>query len=93
MFFNFNKGQSNGSLMDKGLSQSGLSGAFTKQLAAFSKTKHAFKDGGPVDPVEEEILQLEMIAGLTSSNSYEAFLIELAKDRLSYLYELQKNKK
>jgi len=41
--FSLNKGSSVGSLMDKGLSQSGLSGAFTKQMGAISKTRFAFK--------------------------------------------------
>jgi len=78
--------------MDKGLSQSGLSGAFTKQMGAISKTRFAFKEGGSVDNIDQEIIELEMFVGLRPTNSYEAFLIEQMKDRLSYLYSVKKGK-
>ena len=81
-----------GSLMDKSLNQDGLSRAFTNQLGAISKTKFHFKEGGLVDPIEEEILQLEMIAGLRPMSAMDAYYVELAKDRLNYLYDLQKKK-
>jgi len=92
MFFNFNKGQSKGSLMDKSLNQNGLSAAFTKQMGAISKTRFAFKEGGSVDNIDQEIIELEMFVGLRPTNSYEAFLIEQMKDRLSYLYSVKKGK-
>ena len=92
MFFNFNKGQSKGSLMDKSLNQNGLSAAFTKQLSAVSNTRYKFQDGGSVDPIDEEILQLEMLVGLRPLNAMEAFWVEQMKDRLSYLYEVKKGK-
>ena len=88
-----NKGYSVGSLMDKGLSQDGLSAAFTKQMSAISNLRHTFKDGGSVDPIDQEILELEMFVGLRPLNSYEAFLVEQMKDRLSYLYDLKQGKK
>ena len=90
--FSLNKGSSVGSLMDQGLSQSGLSGAFTKQMGAISKTRFAFKEGGSVDNIDQEIIELEMFVGLRPTNSYEAFLIEQMKDRLSYLYSVKKGK-
>lgn len=92
MFFNFNKDQSKGSLMDKSLNQNGLSAAFTKQLSAVSNTRYKFQDGGPADPIDEEILQLEMFVGLRPTNAMEAFWVEQMKDRLSYLYEVKKGK-
>jgi len=92
MFLNFNKGQSKGSLMDKSLNQNGLSAAFTKQLSAVSNTRYKFQDGGSVDPIDEEILQLEMLVGLRPTNAMEAFWVEQMKDRLSYLYEVKKGK-
>ena len=88
-----NKGLSVGSLMDKGLSQSGLSGAFTKQMSAISKARFAFKDGGSANNIDQEILELEMFVGLRPTNSYEAFLIEQMKDRLFQLYEIKKGNK
>lgn len=92
MFFNFNKDQSKGSLMDKSLNQNGLSAAFTKQLSAVSNTRYKFQDGGSADPIDEEILQLEMFVGLRPTNAMEAFWVEQMKDRLSYLYEVKKGK-
>ena len=91
--FSLNKGSSVGSLMDKGLSQSGLSGAFTKQMGAISKTRFAFKEGGSVDNIDQEIIELEIFVGLRPTNSYEAFLIEQMKDRLFQLYEIKKGNK
>ena len=93
MFFNFNKGQSKGSLIDKSLNQNGLSAAFTKQMDAISKTRFAFKEGGSVDNIDQEIIELEMFVGLRPTNSYEAFLIEQMKDRLFQLYEIKKGNK
>ena len=92
MFLNTKLGRSIGSLMDKSLNQDGLSRAFTNQLGAISKTKFHFKEGGLVDPIEEEIFRLEQIAGLRPMSAMDAYYVELAKDRLNYLYDLQKKK-
>ena len=92
MFLNTKSGRSIGSLMDKSLNQDGLSRAFTNQLGAISKTKFHFKEGGLVDPIEEEIFRLEQIAGLRPMSAMDAYYVELAKDRLNYLYDLQKKK-
>ena len=92
MFLNIKSGRSVGSLMDKSLNQDGLSRAFTNQLGAISKTKFHFKEGGLVDPIEEEIFRLEQIAGLRPMSAIDAYYVELAKDRLNYLYDLQKKK-
>ena len=92
MFLNIKSGRSVGSLMDKSLNQDGLSRAFTNQLGAISKTKFHFKEGGLADPIEEEIFRLEQIAGLRPMSAMDAFYVELAKDRLNYLYDLQKKK-
>jgi len=92
MFLNIKSGRSVGSLMDKSLNQDGLSKAFTNQLGAISKTKFHFKEGGLVDPIEEEIFRLEQIAGLRPMSAMDAYYVELAKDRLNYLYDLQKKK-
>jgi hypothetical protein len=92
MFLNIKSGRSVGSLMDKSLNQDGLSRAFTNQLGAISKTKFHFKEGGLVDPIEEEIFRLEQIAGLRPMSAMDAYYVELAKDRLNYLYDLQKKK-
>ncbi|MCI5053573.1 MAG: hypothetical protein MRY23_01970 [Pelagibacteraceae bacterium] len=78
--------------MDKSLNQNGLSAAFTKQLSAVSNTRYKFQDGGSVDPIDEEILQLERFVGLRPTNAMEAFWVEQMKDRLSYLYEVKKGK-
>ena len=92
MFLNTKSGRSIGSLIDKSLNQDGLSRAFTNQLGAISKTKFHFKEGGLVDPIEEEIFRLEQIAGLRPMSAMDAYYVELAKDRLNYLYDLQKKK-
>ena len=92
MFFNRHKGQSVGSLMDKSLNQNGLSAAFTKQLSAVSNIRYKFQDGGFVDPLDQEILELETIVGLTPVNGYEAQIIEQMKDRLLHLYSLKKGR-
>ena len=81
-----------GSLMDKSLNQDGLSRAFTNQLGAISKTKFHFKEGELVDLIEEEIFRLEQIAGPRPKSAMDAYYVELAKDQLSYLYDLQKKK-
>ena len=49
------------------------------------------KDGGDLDPIDAEILELEMFVGLRPGNSMEAFYIENMKDRLEELYK-QKSK-
>ena len=45
-----------------------------------------------MDPIEEEIFRLEQIAGLRLMSAIDAYYVELAKDRLNYLYDLQKKK-
>ena len=79
-----------GSLMDKSLNQDSLSINFMQKIAEVPKLRAGFKDGGIVDPIEQEILELEMFVGLRPMNSYEAFLVEQMKDRLSYLYSIKK---
>ena len=92
MLNNLKPVRSVGSLMDKSLNQDGLSRAFTNQLGAISKTKFHFKEGGLVDFIEEEIFRLEQIAGLRPMSAMDSYYVELAKDRLNYLYDLQKKK-
>lgn len=47
-------------------------------------------DGGSANPIDQEILELEMFVGLRPGNSLEAMYIEEMKDRLDYLYKLKK---
>jgi len=86
--------QSVGSLMDKSLNYGSLSRAFTQQMAPVSNIRYALKSGGSVsnDPIDQEILELELFVGLRPMDSYHAFLIEQMKDRLSYLYSIKKKK-
>ena len=79
-----------GSLMDKSLNQDGLSINFMQTMAKVPTLRAGFSEGGIVDPIEQEILELEMFVGLRPMNSYEAFLVEQMKDRLSYLYSIKK---
>ena len=79
--------------MDKSLSQDQLGPNFMKVLEEVKTLRTGYQDGGPVDPVEREIAELEMFVGLRPLNSYEAALIEEMKDRLSYLYSIQKGQR
>ena len=79
-----------GSLMDKSLNQDGLSINFMQTMAKVPTLRAGFSEGGIVDPIDQEILELEMFVGLRPMNSYEAFLVEQMKDRLSYLYSIKK---
>lgn len=85
--------KSMGSLMDKSLNQEGLSVNFMEKIAEVPKLRASFESGGSVDPIDQEILELEMFVGLRPLNSYEASLIEQMKDRLSYLYSIKKGDK
>ena len=79
-----------GSLMDKSLNQDSLSINFMQTMAKVPTLRAGFSEGGIVDPIDQEILELEMFVGLRPMNSYEAFLVEQMKDRLSYLYSIKK---
>jgi len=79
-----------GSLMDKSLNQDSLSINFMQTMAKVPTLRAGFSEGGIADPIEQEILELEMFVGLRPMNSYEAFLVEQMKDRLSYLYSIKK---
>lgn len=46
-------------------------------------------DGGPISPIDQEILELQMFVGLRPGNSLEAMYIEEMKDRLDYLMKLK----
>lgn len=81
-----------GSLMDKSLNYENFSKDFIQQLSSIPSVRHGFETGGSVDPIDQEILELEMYVGLRPSNSYDAHFIEMAKDRLFKLYELKKKK-
>lgn len=81
-----------GSLMDKSLNQGGLSVNFMKTVAKVPALRASYEKGGIVDPIDQEILQLELFVGLRPSNSYEAFIIEQMKDRLFKLYEIKNSK-
>ena len=81
-----------GSLMDKSLNQDGFSLNFMSKVAKIPTLRASYKDGGIVDPIDQEILELEMFVGLTPMNAMEAFWIEQMKDRLSYLYDVKKGK-
>ena len=76
--------------MDKSLNQERLSPNFIKTIEEAKSIRSGFESGGPVDPIDQEILELEMFVGLRPLNSYEASLIEQMKDRLSYLYSIKK---
>ena len=93
-FFNkfLKKLRTTDSLMDKSLNQDGLSLNFMKTVAKIPTLRASYKDGGIVDPIDQEILELEMFVGLTPTNAMEAFWIEQMKDRLSYLYDVKKGK-
>ena len=84
--------KSRGSLMDKSLNQDGLSLNFMSKVAKIPTLRASYKEGGIVDPIDQEILELEMFVGLRPMNAMEAFWIEQMKDRLSYLYEVKKGK-
>lgn len=45
--------------------------------------------GGAANPIDQEIIELEMFVGLRPGNSLEAMYIEEMKDRLNYLYKLK----
>lgn len=79
--------------MDKSLNQDQLSPNFIKTLNEAKALRAGYEDGGSVDPIDQEILELEMFVGLRPLNSYEAALIEEMKDRLSYLYSIQKGQR
>ena len=81
-----------GSLMDKSLNQDSLSINFMQTMAKVPTLRAGFSEGGIVDPIDQEILELEMFVGLTPTNAMEAFWIEQMKDRLSYLYDVKKGK-
>lgn len=76
--------------MDKSLNQERLSPNFIKTIEEAKSIRSGYESGGPVDPIDQEILELEMFVGLRPLNSYEASLIEQMKDRLSYLYSVKK---
>jgi len=76
--------------MDKSLNQERLSPNFIKTIEEAKSLRSGYESGGPVDPIDQEILELEMFVGLRPLNSYEASLIEQMKDRLSYLYSVKK---
>ena len=76
--------------MDKSLNQERLSPNFIKTIEEAKSLRSGYESGGPVDPIDQEILELEMFVGLRPLNSYEASLIEQMKDRLSYLYSIKK---
>ena len=78
--------------MDKSLNQDQLGPHFIKALEEVKTLRAGYQEGGAVDPFDQEILELEMFVGLRPMNSYEAALIEEMKDRLSYLYSIQKSK-
>ena len=79
-----------GSFMDKSLNQERLSPNFIKTIEEAKSLRSGYESGGPVDSIDQEILELEMFVGLRPLNSYEASLIEQMKDRLSYLYSVKK---
>ena len=79
-----------GSFMDKSLNQERLSPNFIKTIEEAKSLRSGYESGGPADPIDQEILELEMFVGLRPLNSYEASLIEQMKDRLSYLYSVKK---
>jgi len=93
-FFNkfLKKLRTTDSLMDKSLNQDGFSLNFMSKVAKIPTLRASYKDGGIVDPIDQEILELEMFVGLTPMNAMEAFWIEQMKDRLSYLYDVKKGK-
>tara|TARA_A100001015_G_scaffold109225_1_gene121204 strand:+ start:3922 stop:4212 length:291 start_codon:yes stop_codon:yes gene_type:complete len=93
-FFNkfLKKLRTTDSLMDKSLNQDGFSLNFMSKVAKIPTLRASYKDGGIVDPIDQEILELEMFVGLTPTNAMEAFWIEQMKDRLSYLYDVKKGK-
>ena len=76
--------------MDKSLNQERLSPNFIKTIEEAKSLRSGYESGGSVDPIDQEILELEMFVGLRPLNSYEASLIEQMKDRLSYLYSVKK---
>jgi len=76
--------------MDKSLNQERLSPNFIKTIEEAKSIRSGYESGGPADPIDQEILELEMFVGLRPLNSYEASLIEQMKDRLSYLYSVKK---
>lgn len=76
--------------MDKSLNQERLSPNFIKTIEEAKSLRSGYESGGPADPIDQEILELEMFVGLRPLNSYEASLIEQMKDRLSYLYSVKK---
>jgi len=78
--------------MDKSLNQDRLSPNFIKTLEEVKTLRTGYENGGSVDPIDQEILELEMFVGLRPLNSYEAALVEEMKDRLSYLYLIKKGK-
>jgi hypothetical protein len=78
--------------MDKSLNQDRLSPNFIKTLEEVKTLRTGYENGGSVDPIDQEILELEMFVGLRPLNSYEAALVEEMKDRLSYLYSIKKGK-
>jgi len=78
--------------MDKSLNQDQLSPNFIKTLEEVKTLRTGYENGGSVDPIDQEILELEMFVGLRPLNSYEAALVEEMKDRPSYLYSVKKGK-
>ena len=93
-FFNkfLKKLRTTDSLMDKSLNQDGFSLNFMSKVAKIPTLRASYKEGGIVDPIDQEILELEMFVGLRPMNAMGAFWIEQMKDRLSYLYEVKKGK-
>ena len=93
-FFNkfLKKLRTTDSLMDKSLNQDSFSLNFMSQVAKIPTLRASYKEGGIVDPIDQEILELEMFVGLRPTNAMEAFWIEQMKDRLSYLYDVKKGK-
>ena len=78
--------------IDKSLNQDRLSVNFIKTLSEIPQLRKGYDSGGIVDPLDQEILELETIVGLTPVNGYEAQIIEQMKDRLLHLYSLKKGR-
>ena len=78
--------------IDKSLNKDRLSLNFIKTLSEIPKLRKGYDSGGIVDPLDQEILELETIVGLRPVNGYEAQIIEQMKDRLLHLYSLKKGR-
>ena len=85
------------SMIDKPIDEPDRRGRFLARVYKnlVESDRATFDKGGRVlDPIDQEILELEMFVGLRPLDGYEAYLISNMQDRLDYLYELkQKGKK